>query len=371
MNRPNKKRRLPSPAAVLTVLLMMALGFGAGWLGAWMADHADLAGWQLLALLAAAAVGVLVQIVLHEGGHLAAGLATGYGFVSFRIGSIMLLKKDGRLQFCRYQLAGTGGQCLLAPPPWREEGFPSLLYNLGGPAANLLSAALCGLGAWLCWQKVPLAAGLWGVWAMLGLYLGLVNGIPLKIQGMPNDGYNALCLRGDKAAQRAIWAQLAINTAQIEGRRLKDLPAEWFELPGGAGPDDPLKGAVWVCRYSRLLDEGRYEDAAALRARLLGSGARLAAVHRYSLEVDQAFFQLTDRGRPGRPAGKTAAGLPQADEVASRHGAGPLRGGAGRRQNGGSRPAAQSPGQNAGGLALRRRRRVGPGAAGLGRAEAL
>ena len=51
MNRPNKKRRLPSLAAVLTVLLMMALGFGAGWLGAWMADHADLAGWQLLALL--------------------------------------------------------------------------------------------------------------------------------------------------------------------------------------------------------------------------------------------------------------------------------------------------------------------------------
>ena len=44
MNRPNKKRRLPSPAAVLTVLLMMALGFGAGWLGAWMADHADLSG---------------------------------------------------------------------------------------------------------------------------------------------------------------------------------------------------------------------------------------------------------------------------------------------------------------------------------------
>ena len=301
MNRTNKKRKLPSLATVLTLALMMALGFGAGWLGAWMADHADLAGWQLLALLAAAAVGVLVQIVLHEGGHLAAGLATGYGFVSFRIGSILLLKKDGRLQFCRYQLAGTGGQCLLAPPPWREEGFPSLLYNLGGPAANLLSAALCGLGTWLCWQKAPLAAGLWGVWAMLGLYLGLVNGIPLKIQGMPNDGYNALCLRGDKAAQRAIWAQLAINAAQIEGRRLKDLPAEWFELPDNAGPDDPLKGAVWVCRYSRLLDEGRYEDAAALRARLLGSGARLAAVHRYSLEVDQAFFQLTE--------GQTEAGL--------------------------------------------------------------
>ena len=140
-----EKKRFPF-STVLTLALMMALGFGAGWLGAWMADHADLAGWQLLALLAAAAVGVLVQIVLHEGGHLAAGLATGYGFVSFRIGSIMLLKKDGRLQFCRYQLAGTGGQCLLAQPPWREEGFPALLYNLGGPAANLLSWPSAGWG---------------------------------------------------------------------------------------------------------------------------------------------------------------------------------------------------------------------------------
>ena len=104
---------------------MMALGFGAGWLGAWMADHADLSGWQLLVLLAAAAVGVLVQIVLHDGGHLAAGLATGYGFVSFRIGSVMLLKKDGRLQFCRYQLAGTGASaCWPRPPGGRRASLP-------------------------------------------------------------------------------------------------------------------------------------------------------------------------------------------------------------------------------------------------------
>src|SRR5699024_12446760 len=87
----------------------------------------------------------------------------------------------------------------------------------------------------------------------------------------------------------------------VAGRGLAVLPAAWCGRPGGAGPDDPLKGAVWVCRYRRLLDEGRYADAAALRARLLGSGARLAAVHRCSLEVDQAFFQLTE--------GQTEAGL--------------------------------------------------------------
>lgn len=298
----NKKRKLPPLSTLLTVALMLAAGFGVGWLVAWQMDRAGLPGWQMVVLLLVAVyLGLLVQIVLHEGGHLLAGLATGYGFVSFRIGSVMLLKKEGRLRFCRYQLAGTGGQCLLAPPPWREDGFPALLYNLGGPLANLLAAALCGLGAWLLADKAPPAVFLLEGWALIGAYLGLVNGIPMKLQGMPNDGYNALCLRGDKAAQRAIWAQLAINAAQTEGRRLKDLPADWFELPEGAGPDDPLKGAVWVCRYSRLMDEGRYEEAAALREKLLAGGAKLAAVHRYSLEADRAFFQLAE--------GQTEAGL--------------------------------------------------------------
>ena len=290
------KRRLPSPAAVLTMALIMAAGFGMGWL---VAAFGDRSGLSLPWIVVGMAVG-MVQIVLHECGHLAAGLATGYGFVSFRIGSVMLLKKEGRLRLCRYKLAGTGGQCLLAPPPWREEGFPAFLYNFGGPLANLLTAALCGLGVWQWRGAHPALASILLAVGLMGLYLGLVNGIPLKIQGMPNDGYNALCLR-DTAGKRAVWAQLAIHAAQAEGARMKEMPADWFALPDGAGPDDPLKGAVWVCRYSRLLDEGRYEEAAALRDELLDGKARLAAVHRWSLEADRAFFMLAE--------GRTEEGL--------------------------------------------------------------
>ena len=290
MNKKKNRRRLPSPAAVLTWAALLAAGFGMGWL---LADFSARGGLSLPWVLVGLAVG-MVQVVVHEGGHLAAGLATGYGFVSFRVGSLMLLRKDGRLCLCRYRLAGTGGQCLLSPPAWREDGFPAVLYNLGGPAANLLLAALCGLGVWR-WQGAhPALASVLLAVSLMGLYLGLVNGIPLQIQGMPNDGYNALCLRGDLAARRAIWAQLAINAAQAEGRRLRELPAAWFALPGDAGPDDPLKGAVWVCRYSRLLDEGRYDEAAALRQKLLEGGAKLAAVHKYSLEADKAFFQIVN-----------------------------------------------------------------------------
>ena len=60
------KRRLPSPATVLTVALMMAAGFGVGWLTAWQLDRAGLPGWQMvLLLLIAVYLGLLVHIVLH------------------------------------------------------------------------------------------------------------------------------------------------------------------------------------------------------------------------------------------------------------------------------------------------------------------
>lgn len=43
--------------------------------------------------LACLILAVFVQIILHEGGHLIFGLATGYRFVSFRVGSLTLIKE--------------------------------------------------------------------------------------------------------------------------------------------------------------------------------------------------------------------------------------------------------------------------------------
>lgn len=284
---------------LLIFALILVLGFGCGWLRASLMAWLDLPPIAGAVLLAGLSAGIFVQLILHEGGHLVCGLATGYGFVSFRIGSWMLIRREGKCKWCRFRLPGTGGQCLLSPPPWKETGFPVFAYNLGGPAANLITAALCGLGVWLLGEAAPAAAAVLAGAALAGLYLGLVNGIPLKISGMPNDGHNVLHLGKDPVTRRALWAQLAINAAQMEGKRLGNLPEAWFRLPEDAGPRDPLTGAVWVYRYGRLVDQGRYQEAGALREQLLENG-KLAAVHRYSLEADQGLFLLWEgRTREG------------------------------------------------------------------------
>ena len=151
-----------------------------------------------------------LQTILHEGGHLVCGLLTGYRFVSFRIGSWMVQRENGRLRFHRYTLAGTAGQCLLAPPELTNGKMPYKLYNLGGVLANLLAVALAGALIAPC-RNVWGARVLFEMLCVTGLGTALTNGIPLRVQGVANDGANARDLGKDPAALRAFWVQLSMN----------------------------------------------------------------------------------------------------------------------------------------------------------------
>ena len=88
--------------------------------------------------LAIAFVSLYIHLILHEAGHLIFGLLSGYDFVSFRIGSLILVKEEGRYKFKRYSLAGTGGQCLMSPPDYNDGNYPYVLYNLGGIIVNMI-----------------------------------------------------------------------------------------------------------------------------------------------------------------------------------------------------------------------------------------
>lgn len=82
---------------------------------------------------------MLIQIIIHESGHLVFGLFTGYKFSSFRIFSFMWVKENGKVRLRRLSIAGTGGQCLMSPPDMVEGRIPVVLYNLGGSFMNILA----------------------------------------------------------------------------------------------------------------------------------------------------------------------------------------------------------------------------------------
>ena len=154
-----------------------------------------------LAAFLCLALAFVLQLVLHELGHLLFGLLSGYRFVAFRFGP-RLMAECGL--FCR---------CVMEPPAPNEEGyFPITLYSLGGIVLNLLSGFLFlwlffVSGGVLLLTLFSLSAGI------LGLGFGLMFALPVK----HSDGYNALWLVDDDAALRAHWLQLR-DAASQEGQ---------------------------------------------------------------------------------------------------------------------------------------------------------
>lgn len=199
-------------------------------------------------------IALFLQIILHEGGHLVFGLATGYTFVSFRIGNLTLIQKDGKFLFKRFSIAGTGGQCLLAPPCKPLEEISTAWYNMGGVLFNFLSATIALIPIFCISGMSSYVVTFLVIFSLTGYFLALMNGIPLKIGGIGNDADNMRLLLKNTESKQALMTQLQVNTLLQEGVRLKDMPAEWFREEENTNYKDALQVSI------RLMTASRYED---------------------------------------------------------------------------------------------------------------
>lgn len=220
----NKKKSAANTAALIPMLVGGVFGFFAGiFLSKNGMDKLAVPVWAELLFIIAV---LCVIIVIHEAGHLVMGLATGYKFVSFRIGPFTLIREDGRLKLRLYSVMGTGGQCLLMPPQTDSpENAPYFLYHLGGGLFNIITAAVCGIFMLIADGKT--ADLLLGTAAVLSLVMGLINLIPMG-KAAANDGTNLYLLVKSPALRKALYNQLYINGLLYQGKLPRDIPAEYF-----------------------------------------------------------------------------------------------------------------------------------------------
>lgn len=237
----------------------------------------------------------LIQAVIHESGHLVFGLITGYKFISFRIGSVMFIKKDGKLRMKIYNIVGTGGQCLMMPPPWSED-LPTVLYNFGGCIFNVLSALLF-LAAFFFMEKGSFLTMLCGMLVAVGFGNALLNGIPMRTNGISNDGNNALVLRKNPRALRAFWLQLYVNGLLSEGERYKNMPEEWFFIPSGEDLYDPMICTVGVMKYNYYFDTHEFDKAETVAKYMLHAPG-LLGLHRNELSCELLFLKIFRGAEP-------------------------------------------------------------------------
>ena len=236
-------------------------------------------------------VSIFLQLIIHEAGHLVFGLMTGYKFVSFRIGSTIFLKSNGKMVKKRYFVQGTGGQCLMAPPPYNGGNFPQFLYNMGGVIFNIL-VSLLALFLFLFTKFLPLL-----VFAICGIVIAVSNGIPMKTKAVNNDGLNALNIKKDKSASHAFYMQLLINAHLSQGERMKDMPDDWFSMPRAEEMDDGLTAGYGAYVAMRELDQKDFQKAYWDMEFLIENASGLIGVHKVALLSEILFLELIGENR--------------------------------------------------------------------------
>lgn len=299
-NHMKKKERRKSKklGAILSMVCFMLVGAVCGVLMVKYIDSAvgpDISfGREILNLAAAFVImyaAVFLQIVIHEAGHLIAGLCTGYTFSSFRIGSFMWVKENGKIKFRRLSLAGTGGQCLMNPPDMTDGKVPFVLYNLGGSLMNLATIPVCAV-LFEFLRKIPFLPMFLIMMCVIGLAFALLNGIPMKLGTVNNDGNNAKDLGKSPDALKSFWIQMKVVEMTSKAVRLKDMPSEWFYLPDEDKMKNSMTAVMAVFYENRLMDGHVFTKAAVLIDKLLEMESGIVGVYRNLLICDRMYCEL-------------------------------------------------------------------------------
>ncbi len=251
----------------------------------------------IIGLLAVLYIATIIHMIIHEAGHLLFGHITGYRFNSFRILSFMWIKDGEHIRMRRLSIPGTGGQCLMSPPDMVDGKIPVILYNLGGSLANIFTGCLF-LASYFLLISVPFLGSVMLIFSLVGLIFGILNGVPMRLGTVDNDGYNAYSLTRTPKAMQAFWIQMKVNQEISKGSRLRDMPDEWFQFP----TDDELKNSmvavVGVFSCNRLMDQHNFTQAKDQMKHMLNIESGMVGIHRRMMICDRLYLELIGKNRP-------------------------------------------------------------------------
>ncbi len=163
---------------------------------------------NIILLLIAGVIAFILQVIVHEAGHLVFGLLSGFKFISFRVFDLKIIKdENGKLKIRFERLAGTGGQCLMRAPEYVEGKFKYKLYLLGGVIFNIVFSIVS-------WLILPSYYTL--LFALIGFALALLNLIPMGF----NDGMTYYHASKDETTRFILYLQLEYVYYQSIGKNL-------------------------------------------------------------------------------------------------------------------------------------------------------
>ena len=239
----------------------------------------------------------ILQFALHEVGHLLFGLASGYKFSSIRIYKYAIVKDDSGYHVKKFNIQGTGGQCIMTlPEDTNPSRVPFFSYNAGGVIVNVVLVAISIL-VLSCCDLGMVAESFFIMLAFTGAFIALTNGVPLSFNGLCNDGRNILLLMRNKRSRRFFLRMMQTASELSRGKRLKDMPREWFEDIPIDSPKDYFLLANRINYAALLEDSGRFDEARRVYEEIYSFGKELPGLMKLEIGADHILMELLTTAR--------------------------------------------------------------------------
>ena len=287
---------------------LLALAFFGGWFGfSYINQASGVESWgnvfviSVIAVsVAALAVGLILNVILHEFGHLLGGLLTGWRFVYFSIFNLLWIKEDGTIRRKTAHFQDAAGICRMAPPEMKNGTLPHRLYLFGGAFMNLLAAAACALLFFHFAASAPFWARAFLIAGIAGAYLGITNLVPTKVGFTLSDGYLLFHLGSPKNADMRLrfWRNSNLVALRASGTRIRDIPTEYFEWASrNERISDPFALEAALLPYEHLIDKGEMEEARAYLQLVRDCLDNSLAPLMPALDLHLMFHELIDKCR--------------------------------------------------------------------------
>jgi hypothetical protein len=271
----------------------------AAWGGARFLQSHGLPVWQPLHLLALFPVLVLVDVAVHEVGHLAAGWTVDFRFERVCIGPLLIRRfADGWGVTLHPALTWDGGFAAALPTHAEQIRANLLVFLAGGPAASLLLACV----SFIAFLQSPQAR--WAAWAEpIGLlaawsaFTFVANCLPMRAGPVMTDGaWIAELASGTLTGQRfcALYAMAASEHSDL---RPAHWPGRWLEQALALPDPAPERISALLLAYTHHLDRREFDRAGACLDEAITLQHRLPAtlVTRH-LWLERAYFLAHHRG---------------------------------------------------------------------------
>lgn len=245
-------------------------------------------------LLVVFAISFIIQIFIHELGHLLFGLISSYEFSSFRILSYLIIKKDGKLKLERYTIPGTAGQCLMKPKTKDASLSSALIFNLGGGILNIIVSLTLLIihykfiegSSFSMYSRALIAAG---------VFAAITNLIPMKMGQITNDGYNVLQLIKDPTSLQVFNETLIVQDFITRGSTYDEVPQELLYFNEDYDYNNSLLAGSLAFYHASLVNKESYEKAYNLSEKIIADYPKMIEHYQNYFKLNLLSFDILSR----------------------------------------------------------------------------